>query len=330
MQKSANNFAAFLLFPLILLQLTACSERSVPKIAGENEQTTAVAADSEPEAPNLPEVTYDGYEFRFLSVNSTSMGNSAETGSHFWSDFGYNEERSGEPINDAVYARNTKIEERFEIEILLDEAADVRAAAEKTITAGDDLYDVITPFIDKTFAMAQAGYITDLYEVPYLDLSKGWWDSVLTISLSLCNHIYAASGDISMEDEEYNWCVIFNKSMIDTYNLKDPYTAVKSGQWTFDKMYEMGKAVTFDLNGDGSLDLHDSYGYGNDYSGSQSWHSSSGEKIAALDPDGVPRLVIGNERSHQVMDKITEIFNDRDFMIWASEIKGVPNAWLEL
>ena len=333
MKKAVNNAAAFLLFLLFLLVsmlLYACAAQSDIQDIAENQHTSPVTTKSESQTPNLPDIKYDGYEFRILSVNSTSMGNSAESGAHFWSDFGFNEERSGEPINDAVYVRNTKIEERFGIDILLDEMADVQAAAEKTITAGDDLYDVITPFIDKTFAMAQAGYISDLYEVPYLDLTKGWWDSALTESLSLCNHIYTASGDISMEDEEYNWCVIFNKSMVDIHNLEDPYTAVNAGKWTFDKMYELGKTVTSDLNGDGKLDMHDSYGYGNDYTGAQSWHSSSGEKIAELDPDGVPRIVIGNERSHQIMDRITEIFNDRDFMIWASEIKGVPNAWLEL
>ncbi|MDD4774122.1 MAG: extracellular solute-binding protein, partial [Eubacteriales bacterium] len=248
----------------------------------------------------------------------------------YWSDFGYSEERSGEPINDAVFARNTRVEERYGIDIVLEETADVRTAAQKSITAGDDLYDVVMPSIDESFAMAQAGHITDLSEIPWLDPDRPWWDGVLTESLSLCGRIYVASGDISMEDEEFNWCIIFNKPMIADYNLDNPYDAVRSGSWTFEYMRRMGRVVTADLNGDGVIDHTDSYGYGDDYSGGESWHSSAGEKIAELDPDGVPRLVIGSERSAQVMDRVTEIYNDHSFIIWVSGMKGVQNGWGEL
>lgn len=282
------------------------------------------------ESLDLPAVDFDGYEFTILSVNSTAMGNSEETGSHFWSDFGYNADRSGEPINDAVFTRNSVIEERYDISINIIEVKDVETAAKKDINAGDDVYDIVMPYIDRTYFMAEPGYIYELSKIPYINLQKPWWDHVLTEDLAMGNRIYVATGDISMEDEEYNWCVVFNKSMVDKFNLRDPYQDVINGSWTYAVIYEMAKTVSYDVNGDGMLDMNDSFGYGDDYNGGRYLLHSAGECIAKLNSEGKPELTLMSNRTVLIMEELIKFLRDKTCVIWVSEMKNVANGWLEL
>lgn len=163
----------FMLFTFLLL--IACTDNVD---ASGNDKMNDLTSESENienvfeirESLDLPAVDFDGYEFTIFSVNSTTMGNSEETGSHFWSDFGYNADRSGEPINDAVFTRNSVIEERYDISINIIEVKDVETAAKKDINAGDDVYDIVMPYIDRTYSMAEPGYIYELSKIPYINL----------------------------------------------------------------------------------------------------------------------------------------------------------------
>ncbi len=324
--------AGFILLSFLLL--TACAD-SADAAAGEQTSMADEASESADEtapreAPELPSVDFEGYEFRILSVNSTSMGNSNEPGSHFWSDFGYNADRSGEPINDAVFARNTAIEDRCGISIRLTEVADAEATAKKTVSAGDDAYDVVMPLIDRAYFLAEPGYILELGGIPYLNLQKPWWDQKLTADLAMGNKIHMATGDISMEDEEYNWCVVFNKAMVEKFSLRNPYRDVEDGRWTYGVLYEMAKTVTYDINGDGLLDLNDSFGYGDDYNGGQYLLHSAGERIAALNSEGKPELTLMSDRTVLIMEELIRLLCDKTCVIWVSEMKNVENGWLEL
>ncbi|MBQ8186893.1 MAG: hypothetical protein IJ037_08480 [Clostridia bacterium] len=117
--NTIKRTGAFLLALLKLLSsLTACSDN-----ASGGEETDAVpgavTADTASEVSedaeeteitranipdNLPEITFDGQEFRAAQQISNKY------------EF-YSEELNGEGANDAVYNRNLKIEDRFDVKI---------------------------------------------------------------------------------------------------------------------------------------------------------------------------------------------------------------------
>ncbi|MHB1367321.1 MAG: hypothetical protein ACYCWE_15955 [Eubacteriales bacterium] len=327
-----RNIITFILIFIITLTVffAACSDTNNTAAADTMLDALTNADSGNTREPlDLPQEKYDGYALRILSVNSTQMGNSSSVGAHYWSDFGYNPERKGEPINDAVFLRNSVIEERYNIKIVLTEAADVAPVIKKFTAAGDDEYDIVCPVMNNSFSLAQTNCLYDLYKVPHLDMTKSWWDNAMYEQLSLGGKIYIASGDISMEDEEYNSCIIFNKSLIENYSLTDPYQYIKEDKWTLENFYTLGTGITSDLNGDGNLDYNDIYGFGNDYTGAQFWYFYSGENIAVLN-NGEPEIVLYGTRQASVMDRLIEIFNDKQFMIWVSEMKGVENGWTEV
>ena len=342
-KEKTLSLIALLSLALILLPLfAACGGGDKPAVTDKAPETTAAdaagettAEETEParKAPELPDADYDGYDFRVLAMFSTTMGGWTQPGAHYWSDFGYNEERAGEPINDTVHARNMAIEEKYNVTIHLTEVSSVKTEAQKFIAAGDDTYDIITPIINDSFSMAQSGYLIDMYTIPYIDMTEPWWDDILCEKFGMGGHIYVATGDISMEDEEYNCVTLFNKGMIGKFNLDDPYEAVHNGTLTLDFMYESGKKVTFDVDGDGVMTNTDSFGFGNDYTGGESFLFAAGESIARLNADGVPEITILNERAVNVMEKLIAQFNDPNYMIWASVIKekfGISANWNEL
>jgi len=329
-----KKYVCLFLALLILITLAAaCGDSSN---SGKSDDTTALdsTADTtelgETRPPlTVPKIDYGGYKFKILSINTTVTGNSTSVNSYYYSDFIDVPERVGEPINDAVYARNLKILEDYNVEIVTTEVAlaNIYTESRKFIQSGENFYDIVTPLIDESFKLAQEKFIYNLYNIPYLELSNPWWDQVLIEKLSLNNKLFTITGDISTHDEELNWCLIANKVLLEQNGLIDTYDVIKAGKWTFDYVHKMGVNVTRDLNGDGILDHNDLYAFGNSYEGGQFFYFASGENIAALDKDGYPQLTIGKERAVNVMDKIVQIYNDTNFMLWANNMKSVDNPW---
>lgn len=314
-----------ILLLIITSLLLACgnNENNTAKNTTPSQETTNTAEAAETRPPlDLPVTNYEGYQFRILSVNSTVTGNGTHPGFNYYSDFTYVPERAGEPINDAIYYRNLRVNEDFNVEIINTEVADVFAEARKIIASGEDVYDIITPYMENSFRLAEQKYLVNLFDVPYLNLKNPWWDQSLIENLSLNNKLYTITGEISMQDEDLNWCIIGNKVLMEEYQVPDLYSLVREGKWTLDRMYEIGTSVTHDLNGDGVINWEDVYAFGESPTGCMFYYFAGGENIAVLDKDGYPQLTLGNERALSVVDRITEIFNDFNFIIWPENAKG--------
>jgi len=329
MKKVISLFLVLLMF---IVMVAACGYSGNNDTSDETSAADTTVDISSPEGTTrqpltVPGKDYGGYQFKILSINTTVTGNGTSVNGYYYSDFVDVPDRSGEPINDAVYARNLKILEDYNVEVVTSEVADVYTESRKIIQSGENIYDIITPHIDSSFKLAQEKFIYNLYNIPYLDLNNPWWDEVLVEKLSLNNKIYIITGDISMHDEEYNWGLIANKVLLEQNGFTDIYTVIKDGKLTFDYVHKIGSSVTRDLNGDGIIDWNDQYAFGNSYSGCQFFYFAAGENIAALDKDGYPRLTLGGEGALAVMDKVREIFNDTNFMLWTENMKGVTNPW---
>ena len=87
------------------------------------------------ESDGLPDKNLNGFELRFYNYNKE----------HFtWAENQlYAETATGEVLNDAIYKRNTKIEERFNAKIVETLVKDTKTELNNTVMAGDDIYDVV-------------------------------------------------------------------------------------------------------------------------------------------------------------------------------------------
>ena len=87
--------------------------------------------------------------------------------------------------------------------------------------------------------MAQAEYVTNLHDIDTLHLTDEWWNRELYRSGRPCSaaSFYSTVDYINMMGYTYGNVLYFNKDMYEKNNIDLPYDAVRSGNWTYDKMY---------------------------------------------------------------------------------------------
>ena len=258
--------------------------------------------------PDLEAKDFGGYEFTFLgrTINNPD-----------WAEWDhrdlYAEEINGDVLNDAVYARNTKIEEKYNI--VIKEFIDPSAAGKLTssVKAGDDAYDIFCAHITEVSNLAQNGNLMDFFSMPYLELTQAWWDQGTIRDLSIGHKLFIAQGDLLVMDNDAMEAMIFNKLVLKDHALEDPYDTVKSGDWTFEKLIEMSKGVARDLNGDGTMYIQDDmFGYILQGDTANSFYVSGGEKVCSKDENDYPVITFGSERGYRITELLSYMLSDTD------------------
>lgn len=320
MYKHIKVFLIILLTASLLTSVfSGCSKSTLSDVTPTNttEQPATVPSTQERLYPKLPEADFEGYEFRFFT-----KGPAYEE----WANEDIvAEEENGEPINDAVYQRNSVIEDKYNVKLVAVPSANANmfADAKKVISAGDDAYDAMTLNMYDTSKLAAAGYLTDLKTIPNIDLSQPWWDQRANIDLTMGKRLYFTVGDLFIMDNDATWLTIFNKKLIADFDLESPYTLVKENKWTIDKLMEMAKGVYSDLNGNGERDREDMYGILTQGESITGLFLGSGERFVRKNDQDFPVLSVFSDRSQEVVSKVLELHNDPYLQInyweWANE-----------
>lgn len=135
--KRILTIIAILLIASFLVNSCAQQSDTSQDSVKDKDSTTEPQETEDPNpAPELPDQKFDGYEFIILGRPSTPYISYREQ-------FFDAESENGEPVNDAVYRRNSSAEEKFNIVISHLEAEKVGEMARKIITAGDGEFDVL-------------------------------------------------------------------------------------------------------------------------------------------------------------------------------------------
>jgi len=284
-----------------------------------SEQSDNQTAEAETEKliPDLPDINYDGYEFNILVTS--------DEGDLVRNDF-YAESLTGEVINDAKYMRNSYVEEKYGVKINNISAGwkvgEGVTRITKSAAAGDFAYDAAMVSVYDACNLVLAGLTLDLNSMPYIDLSQPWWDQKANLDLNIRGGMYFTTGDISQVVNDATYAVLFNKNLVRDYELEDPYTLVKSGTWTYDKIAELGSSVHSDLNGDGIYNQFDLYGAIVEDDTMMSMVNSIGEKCADINSAGIIELTIYNERVVSAFEKYTDWVFDKT-VVYAYQRDGL-------
>ena len=326
MKKYIAMFAIF----LTILGAISCSSPNASNDNGKNPETSGDnlvegegEIETEAQIPE-PENDFGGYKFRVL-VNGDDFGD-------YRSREFFSEAENGDVLNDSVYKRNMEAEEKYNFTLEITGATGSnpsQALASKSIKSGDDAYDLVMPFMtpDGTCSLASQNLLMDLKTLPGLELGHPWWDQRANDQLSIGGKVFFTTGDISIVLNSYcTFGILFNKSIIRDNGLEDPYGLVNSGDWTIDKMAEMSRAISRDLNGDGILDHEDQWGVLSELNASNGMLFSSGERIVSKDSEGYPALVLYTPRSVSVVEKALDFLQDKDTVIFANTMK-VSSVW---
>ena len=326
-----QSLSILLIFIFIIAVLTSCakSDNNEKVIAPENPDINNIADDDDISAAQaervptgLPDADYSGYEFRILSRGPNYN-------IHWYAKDIYAEEETGDTINDAVYLRNRTIEERYNIKIVnIPEDGDLSSVASRAIRAGDDQFDIMSHGLSQVTGLMTTGGLYDLKEIPYVDLSKPWWDQRAREQLTINGRLYATTSDYIILDKDATWIIMFNKQLIKDYGLDDPYKMVKDGTWTIDKMYEMMTAASLDLNGDGKMDENDQWGIVSQHYNALAFYNAAGECISKVNSAGEPEITMYNQRAIDVCEKIVTLQSDKNTTLNADDYYNkIADVW---
>ena len=251
------------------------------------------------------ELGLDGYEFNiFLRAEGTtwSLKDVVSDG------------ETGDILNDAVFRRNSWLEDNYGFKLAVGYSADASSSELTTyILAGDDSYDAFFPMGRTAGAAASQGLLQNLKELKYIDLENDCWNQMFSDALEIDGKLFYATGAITTNSYDAVRLFMFNKTLLGKYMLEDPYTLVREGKWTFDKMNEMASKASADLNGDSQMTAEDQYGLGWQSSiGAQPFIFGAGEKVSKMDKDGLPRFNLDSERFADIYTKIRDTIANHD------------------
>ena len=199
-------------------------------------------------ADDLPDQDFGGAAFRIAAQDAA------------WLYVLYDsQEETGEVINDAVYRRNRKIEERFNV-VITQYLVDVASLPKKNAQAGIDAYELYLPVDRDALNFGSEGFIYKLAEIPNINIDKPYWSQSLNKCLTIAHDLYFAYGSFNLSVYDYTHVLLFGKQMITDLGLENPYELVKNGKWTYDKYDEMAKAAVKDTDGNGIMDENDIFG----------------------------------------------------------------------
>jgi hypothetical protein len=178
------------------------------------------------------------------------------------------------------------------------------------VSSGDSAYDAAVPNMYDQATLAAGGNLLDLKNIPHIDLSKKWWDQKANVDLTVGNKLFFTVGDLFIMDNDATWLVIFNKELIKDLGFEDPYEIVRSGKWTFDKLLDMCKDVSKDLDGNGVMDANDFYGNVSQGENMTAYYLAAGEKYVRKNDADLPFTAMNTERSLSVIEKIYDLMYD--------------------
>lgn len=342
MKNAAARTASRLLAMLLLLAMMAsCSESEVntteTTAAGEQQPTVAeVSEETEAEtteddgkmayAPEFPERNYDGYEFRIVSRDDDMHSYPVHTRDL------YAEEMNGDAINDAVYERNSLVEETYGIRIKLETHSETtneytpNTMVENAVMAGSDDYDLLTTHMLNGATTALKNVFLNFNNIDYIDFEKPYWNQNAYDAFSVGDKTYLALSDLCFSSNDNTHCMVYNKELAENYNVGDIYEMVANNEWTFDKFRSLCENVSSDINGDGQMTDADLYGYfiaGG--SGLINWMFGADLHVMAKDENNIPYLDFYSEKMVDIYNWAYELYSSDDtYYVSSWVVKEVP------
>lgn len=199
------------------------------------------------------------------------------------------DESAAEVLDAALYNRNIKLEERFDItfeEEVLPSIFDVNDMVKQIVISDVKDYDMIMQIDRYAIVSAINGYLLNYYDLPYIDLTREYWYQNLIQDLSVHGQLFFAAGYDNLVYTTSVTHLVFNQNLIDQYGLDNPFELVAEGKWTRDTFFKMCETATHDLDGNG--DFTDTDAFGVVSTNNMFWTNfwiADGIKLVDKDPD---------------------------------------------
>lgn len=237
MKKLATLLLCLLMLISAPLAMASCGDEqqgTVITTAGKTEDL-APGATQDPEAglyDGLVPKSYDDEVVHILNADSD------------WGLVIMDTDTISTPIDSAIFARNSVIEDNLEVDIQVTQMdyQAVNSTIYNQVAGNLYQYDICYNQSRKQNALVVQGVFksANSYE-QHLDFSKPWWYDDIITELTASNNLYLIAGDMNMMVNDSLWCMAFNVDIINKYGEKSPYDLVYEGNWTYEELYRLSK-----------------------------------------------------------------------------------------
>ena len=182
-------------------------------------------------------------------------------------------ELASDNVLNAIYDRNINVEDRLgvELEFVPMYAAYGEGVMDEFLRKIDAVrlakthdYDIIATYARTEASLAIRGHLQNFAKIEesYINLDKPWWPRSLVDTVTFGNDShYFISGDMSTNVLWMMHCIFVNMDMLADLKLEDPYTLVREGDWTIDKMIAMTENLWVDLDNNNKPSVEDQIGF---------------------------------------------------------------------
>ena len=305
---------------VLLPTFASCYEKPADETTAD---TTAPAAESdvstisetETEAedtellPDIPKLDFEGRTFTILTSGLN------DTNGKDWITYDvYAESINGEPINDAVFERNEYLNSTYNIKLAeYQTQKDTLSELKTEVTANTGAFQAAMTHFENGATLSRQGALMDMYSLPYIDVTKPWWDHSGVEALEVMGSLYQATGDITVIDNDATWVLFFNKQMREDLQLDNLYDLVRENKWDFDKFYELLSVAPLDVNADGKMSYKDDrYGMITSDQSGYGLLYASGISLLVPDKDEVFKIDSDFEKLSSVVDAAAKIMADQN------------------
>ncbi|MCL2774116.1 MAG: hypothetical protein FWD71_12300 [Oscillospiraceae bacterium] len=305
---------------LLAMSASAISCNSNKSANGNNSQTGDNSASGEAQSDTAatteqyvyPQLDGGGADFTFLSPTTTWF---------YYTDI-VRDTMDGEVLDDAIYNRNSFIEDKFNINIKSEDMdiGKIYTQLKKVILAGDDVYDAS---FCPAFSSGNIGSLItqnmfyNLRDIASLNLGENWWNQTMDkeAAVGAGNKLYYAGCDIDIATLQSVSLVYINQTMMTNLGLELPYNMVRQGKWTYDAMNQYQKAGA-NMNGDVSwkwtLNGTAIYGLAGYEDCAMALLAGADVRYINTDANGVPQLAVQDERFINALTKVQQMLQLQD------------------
>ena len=332
--KNSLKISALIIFAYMILTLIlSCGESSttvekpnenagINNESAENRQESEEVQEDTMSRQNARDSLPDGLDFGGVQIRILHRDDIES-----WRDEIKVEEEIGEIVNDALYYRNKKVEERLNVEITSistsggwDSRNSFLNTVRRSVNAGNDDYDFIAGHAYYLPSIAPEGMLYNLNEINYLQPDADWWSESCARETAVNDKLFLITGDLAYTLLRNTIVVYFNKKIAKDYGMDNFYGIVLDGDFTVGKITELTKEMYRDLNGNGIRDKNDMYGFamttGVYVDG---LFNAFDQKIVKKDENGTPQLVMNSPRMIGIVEGTYDFFYNTESIYAISE-----------
>ena len=265
--------------------------------------------------PNLPEMDYDGREYRILASNVF--------GYRIWEDL-FVESEGDNPISQGVWRRNLAVEEKYKVKITMREEQylDYEGLIQQTASTGESIADVYVSLGDNIQRLYGQNVFANLADMDYLELDKPWWNQGAVDSFNINGYMPFGICNLTINDFGTAGAIFFNKRLATDYNVGNMYEIVENKEWTMAKLLELCKPLYIDLDKDGHEGPLDQFGLTGDDGLVNHFFVSGGGRYVSKDDEGLPYDSFYTQRNVNMMQYFLEqILFDKQITFNSSQFK---------